>query len=195
MDSISLNITFSRFVYTVREDTADITQFKNYGQQIACKVWEAARATSAAPFYFPTAKINGIGYWDGGLGANNPISQVWDEKKSVFPTENTKCVISLGTGHPERITRSRIPLFGQAKKVLSHLMNTEVKHREFEEKARRHDIFYRRFDPPTSNHSIGMADHKLLGLLEGYTNDYLKAEDIRDDIWDCARRLARWQDE
>ncbi|PYH80217.1 FabD/lysophospholipase-like protein [Aspergillus uvarum CBS 121591] len=183
------------FVCAVRKDNAAVTRFKNYGQPNACKVWEAATATCAAPFYFPTARVNGIGYWDGGLGANNPISQVWLEKKLLFPKPDTKCVISLGTGRPEKVTKSWIPLIGRAKRVLGHLMNTEVKHKKFEDKAHKHDIFYRRFNPTTSDRDIGMADHRLLDLLESYTDAYLDADDIRDDIWDCARLLARWQDE
>lgn len=37
------------------------------------KIWEAARATSAAPSFFSAMKINGYLMIDGGLGANNPL--------------------------------------------------------------------------------------------------------------------------
>ena len=37
------------------------------------KIWEAARATSAAPSYFPSLKVGGYELVDGGLGANNPL--------------------------------------------------------------------------------------------------------------------------
>lgn len=36
------------------------------------KIWEAARATSAAPHYFVPMVINGDKLVDGGLKANNP---------------------------------------------------------------------------------------------------------------------------
>jgi patatin-like phospholipase/acyl hydrolase len=35
------------------------------------KIWEAARATSAAPTYFRGIKLGGVEYVDGGLGFNN----------------------------------------------------------------------------------------------------------------------------
>lgn len=37
------------------------------------KVWEAARAASAAPAYFDPIFVGGVKLVDGGLGANNPL--------------------------------------------------------------------------------------------------------------------------
>lgn len=36
-------------------------------------IWEAARATSAAPTFFPSISVNGVEYIDGGMGFNNPV--------------------------------------------------------------------------------------------------------------------------
>lgn len=38
-----------------------------------CKIWEAGRATSAAPVYFEPIKVGAYTLVDGGLSANNPI--------------------------------------------------------------------------------------------------------------------------
>jgi predicted acylesterase/phospholipase RssA len=38
-------------------------------------IWKAARATSAAPFYFPSFQNNGKVFVDGGLGWNNPVHE------------------------------------------------------------------------------------------------------------------------
>jgi patatin-like phospholipase/acyl hydrolase len=37
------------------------------------KIWEAARATTAAPTYFPRMKLDDYEYIDGGVGFNNPV--------------------------------------------------------------------------------------------------------------------------
>ena len=37
------------------------------------KIWEAGRATSAAPTYFPRIKLDEYEYVDGGVGFNNPV--------------------------------------------------------------------------------------------------------------------------
>ncbi len=37
------------------------------------KLWEACRATSAAPHFFEPLTVNGMSFLDGGLQANNPL--------------------------------------------------------------------------------------------------------------------------
>jgi len=44
-----------------------------------CKIWQAARATSAAPTFFKRIKIGRKQeYIDGGMGCNNPSEVVLD---------------------------------------------------------------------------------------------------------------------
>lgn len=57
----------------------------------SCNIWEAARATSAAPFYFEPQHINGIEYWDGGLLNNNPIDQVYWESQTLYGEHRIDC--------------------------------------------------------------------------------------------------------
>ncbi|KAK0447477.1 FabD/lysophospholipase-like protein [Desarmillaria tabescens] len=71
-----------------------------------CKIWEAARATTAAPTFFKAIKIIGSGgfgpeYVDAGLGFNNPTKEVRDEAKELFGSNRRVGVfLSIGTGHP-----------------------------------------------------------------------------------------------
>ncbi|GCB20451.1 calcium-independent phospholipase A2-gamma [Aspergillus awamori] len=183
------------FVCAVREDTGVQEMFRTYPPGSHCKVWQAARATSAAPFYFPTAWVDGVGYWDGGLRANNPVRAVWEEKRRVFPDRGTKCVMSVGTGHPIQVTGSWVPFIGNATRILHHVMNPEVSHLDFEETANRHNIEYERFDPSLENDDIGLADYGKLDILEKHTTNYLNAEVTRSKIEHFANLLARWQDQ
>ncbi|KAH6848113.1 hypothetical protein B0I37DRAFT_376721 [Chaetomium sp. MPI-CAGE-AT-0009] len=66
------------------------------------KVWEAARATSAAPQYFrkfyhgPSEKT----YLDGAILYNNPVEIADQERKAIWPDGHyPDIVLSLGTGH------------------------------------------------------------------------------------------------
>ena len=43
------------------------------GELSGIKLWEAARATSAAPAYFPSLQVGDHKFVDGGLQANNPM--------------------------------------------------------------------------------------------------------------------------
>ena len=67
------------------------------------KLLDIARATSAAPTYFPPAKIksrNGDVYWmaDGGVFANNPAMCALVSARRIFPGVKRCLVVSLGTG-------------------------------------------------------------------------------------------------
>ena len=74
-------------------------------------MWQAARATSAAPTYFEPAKLEaelGNDYFaliDGGVYANNPAMCAYAEARTIWPQERNFLVVSLGTGE---LTR-RIP--------------------------------------------------------------------------------------
>jgi patatin-like phospholipase/acyl hydrolase len=74
-------------------------------------MWQAARATSAAPTYFEPAKLEaelGNDYFaliDGGVYANNPAMCAYAEARALWPQERNFLVVSLGTGE---LTR-RIP--------------------------------------------------------------------------------------
>jgi patatin-like phospholipase/acyl hydrolase len=60
-------------------------------------LWAVARATSAAPTYFPTALTGGNWMVDGGVFANNPADCAWAAASRLWPGEEIK-VLSIGTG-------------------------------------------------------------------------------------------------
>ncbi len=64
------------------------------------RIWQVARATSAAPTYFKPTKIDGIEYLDGGFGANNPCSEMYDEVRRMNNGSDdcVDIIISVGTG-------------------------------------------------------------------------------------------------
>ncbi len=57
-----------------------------------------AKATSAAPVYLPPVTFNEKTYLDGGIYNNNPAQFGLDLAKSLKPTANRFCVLSIGTG-------------------------------------------------------------------------------------------------
>ena len=65
-------------------------------------VVEAANASSAAPIYFPTAKMDD-GRWliDGGIATNNPSLLGYVEAKKLFGTDKIK-VLGIGAGLNKR---------------------------------------------------------------------------------------------
>ncbi|KAF8158515.1 acyl transferase/acyl hydrolase/lysophospholipase [Crassisporium funariophilum] len=62
-------------------------------------IWQAARATSAAPTYFPRIKLDDYEYVDGGLGFNNPVLLLMGEARLHFGfARPIGCLVTVGTG-------------------------------------------------------------------------------------------------
>lgn len=68
-------------------------------------LWQVARATSAAPTYFPPFSLchpfspcDGISFIDGGIFANNPAVCAFSEAYATYGREEDYLLVSLGTG-------------------------------------------------------------------------------------------------
>ncbi|KAH7139692.1 acyl transferase/acyl hydrolase/lysophospholipase [Dactylonectria estremocensis] len=71
------------------------------------KIWEASRATSAAPYYFPSITIGTNEFIDGGAGNNNPSNIAWNEAlwmaNPLDPLRGkVAALVSLGCGEKEQ---------------------------------------------------------------------------------------------
>ena len=151
-----------------------------------CAIWEAARATSAAPFYFPAAHVGGRKYWDGVIEDDNSIDEVWTEEGTL----PARCVVSLGTGVSERKEgKGSVALLGRAKRLAKILTQTETNYKRYEERLAKEGIPYYRFNSTTKQDNIGLDEYKRLDALEKHTRDYLAREDVAADIRKCARVL------
>ncbi|KAI9685284.1 MAG: hypothetical protein M1822_004657 [Bathelium mastoideum] len=64
------------------------------------KIWEALRATSAAPTFFEEISFGKpqMTYLDGGVGFNNPCAEVDYAAKSLWEGRPIGCIVSVGTG-------------------------------------------------------------------------------------------------
>jgi patatin-like phospholipase/acyl hydrolase len=82
------------------------TLFRSYGcrghNPDKCFIWEAARATSAAPTFFKpitiAAPAPGRTFVDGGLTYNNPAEPALEEAQRLWPDSSKCCLVSIGTG-------------------------------------------------------------------------------------------------
>jgi len=67
-----------------------------------CYIWEACRATSAAPTFFKPIKIAiplpGATFVDGGLQHNNPAELALSEAFRIWTNAKRFCIVSIGTG-------------------------------------------------------------------------------------------------
>jgi hypothetical protein len=78
------------------------TLFTTYDESASlngCKIWEVARATSAATTFFKPIRVgeDGIEFIDAGFGYNNPCEELVAEAKRRFPGRRLQ-ILSIGTG-------------------------------------------------------------------------------------------------
>jgi hypothetical protein len=91
------------------EPAGPIAVFRSYsGRDVRpsnCTIWEAARATTAAPCFFKEIRFGTlpVSYVDGGLGCNNPSEVALVEAKQLWPTSKHFCLVSIGTGRHKAV--------------------------------------------------------------------------------------------
>jgi len=95
------------FVLSTRgKDAGPIKLFRSYGfYKDECPIWQAARATTAAPTYFPPAWVTVPSppewYVDAGVTQNNPSPFALKEGKELWKAK--RCLlVSVGTGIQKR---------------------------------------------------------------------------------------------
>ncbi|KAM9171845.1 calcium-independent phospholipase A2-gamma [Pangshura tecta] len=95
------------------------------------KLWQAIRASSAAPGYFQEYVLGNDLHQDGGLLLNNPTALAVHECKCLWPKVQLQCVISLGTGRYESERKNSITYTSLKTKltnVISSATDTEEVH-------------------------------------------------------------------
>jgi hypothetical protein len=194
-----------RFVCATRKEIATTTvRFRSYDSERQtipdnATICDAGRATSAATTFFEPAEVGTSGqkYADGGLGANNPVDEVWAEAKDIWSPrqdnigELVKCMVSIGTGHPKTT-----PIFDGHYKFLTETLVAIATETEKTAEAfrRRHGEMFRanrcfRLNVDQGLQNVGLEEYLKVPEITSATADYLDSEDVVDKISSCADNL------
>ena len=163
----------------------------------ATRIWEAARATSAASSFFDPIKIGPYNeeFIDGATGANNPIQEVWNEAKYVWggdkPLESSiQCLVSIGTGVPSlnSFGSNLKEIAGALVQIATETEKTaEIFHRGHSELD--DDDRYFRFNVLRGLEGIGLENASQKHVIMAATSRYIESEAIIKHMKLCGKSL------
>jgi Patatin-like phospholipase len=193
------------FVVATSVHAGGAVRMRSYGTRDAdpfhASIWQAGRATSAAPTFFAPIEIDDVLYGDGGTGWNNPTKEAIAEADNIWPDRPIGIIISIGTGlekalelkdEPTQLT-SLAKLFLEntspknafklavAEYAVRCLTSCEMVDREIAERPDRHvlDGNYFRLNVPQGMGAIGLAEWDKLKQMIALTNRYMDHGEMR----------------
>ncbi|KAL6714796.1 hypothetical protein ACLMJK_007056 [Lecanora helva] len=157
-----------------------------------CKIWEAARATSAASTFFEPIEIGPSRqkFVDGALtGRNNPIRTANTESRDVWPREE-RLILSIGTGAApgQAVTGNLISLVERLKEIVTDSEQTNKDFRMENNDMVRNGRLYR-FNVLHGLADVGLEEHQAKNRVATYTDRYLDDPDVFDMVQDCVNNL------
>lgn len=168
-----------------------------------CKIWEAARATTAAPTFFKRMTIMDDGgaredFLDGGLRFNNPAQLVLSEALTVWGgASKLGCLVSIGTGHPGTIGLYQPDAFQKILptdmiRVLKQIAtNCEQTAHELAERFRQLPNRYFRYSVSHGVGSISLEEWEKMDEIHVHTKAYLAEVEVSNSINKLVEILCR----
>jgi len=163
--------------------------YESHETHSACKIWEAARATSAAPTFFKRIKIGRAQpFIDGGLGCNNPSRVILDEANALFGARCIGCLVSIGTGQVETTAIRKPGLFQQimptdivdALKAIA--IDCEATHESMLRLFAKLPATYFRLNVEQGMQGIELSKWERLSNVEAHTTQYLRKKEVEEKL-------------
>jgi tetratricopeptide (TPR) repeat protein/predicted acylesterase/phospholipase RssA len=186
-------IEIFRFVCATRTANTELALLRSYRDPEEegpnCTIWQAARATTAAPAFFSSISFGKplAEYVDGGLLNNNPIRLLMREATRVWGQDvDFSCVLSIGTGAPpgKKLGSLGHQVLIACKEIATQ---TETTAREFKAEHN-HNLVqkkrYFRFNVAQGLHSIQLEEWQVMDRIDAATKTYL--QDVAAEIKDCS---------
>jgi hypothetical protein len=175
-------------------------RIRNYQSQnepgLPMAVWQAARATSAAPTFFDPLRVgNMTTLRDGGLRNNNPVMEAMNEIESEFGATDSDiaCLVSIGTGVSKtEFFRDDLRSVAEAcAKIATETEETEATFRRVYAALGKplHERYFR-LEVDQGLQEMGMEEWRKMSQVFSVTTTYLNGGHSQEMIGRCAALLA-----
>jgi len=187
-----LNLRFS-FVCAKNAHNVNIPMlFRSYESHEThpeCKIWEAARATSAMPTFFKCIEIGRVQpFIDGGIGRTNPSWIVLDEANTLFGARPIGCLVSIGAGQIEAVSIRRPGLFQQiiptdvVDALRAIATDCEDTHEHMLLLFAQLPRTYFRLNVEQGMQGMKLSEWERLSKVEAHTAQYLRRKEIEEKL-------------
>lgn len=164
------------------------------------KIWEAGRATSAASSFFDSTTIGDFQemFVDGATGVNNPVYQVWNEARDMWPEgsleDRVQCMVSIGTGIPS-LEPFKNDLLSIGPSLLAIATETEKTAEMFcrDKVALDNSERYYRFNVLRGLENIGLENAEQKNAIVAATDRYIESQAVHKQMKACAKNLSEKQ--
>jgi hypothetical protein len=165
-----------------------------------CTIWQAGRATSAAPTFFKQIEIGYPGmeeaFLDGGMGHNNPTAALLLEAKVLFPNKKIAYIISLGTGQPHTINIPKPSLLNNfipldvVMAIQKIATGCEKEHQSLAHHFGGIAHLYFCFNVEQGMQNIQLNQWEKLGDVAANTRQYIQSQPVINQLADAVKSLS-----
>ncbi|KAK3935444.1 acyl transferase/acyl hydrolase/lysophospholipase [Diplogelasinospora grovesii] len=191
------------FVCATSKQTGDTVCLTSYrsprgGEHLldSATIWQACRATSAATSFFDPIAVGPFEeeFVDGALGANNPVSTLWNQAKDVWGDQlqnKLKCLVSIGTGVPslKPVHDDVLGIWATLKELATETEKTAEQFRRDKSNLDDEGRYYR-FNVDHGLEDIGLEESKKKKEIAAATGRYVASQSVFKEMKACASSLA-----
>ncbi|KAJ7118653.1 acyl transferase/acyl hydrolase/lysophospholipase [Mycena crocata] len=169
---------------------------------IPCTIWQAARATSAAPTFFERILIGPASrpepFLDGGLGRNNPAEELLSEAQSIFPGRAVASLVSIGTGQsstiqvpPPGVFASNAVPVGLIKAMIEMAHDCEEIAERMEKRFEDQPKVYFRFNVDRGLQTVELDDWDRMNEVAAHTRQYMAKHEADKRLDDAVTAVSQ----